>query len=115
MGIGDRFRRAQEMSGACGGLAEGRGVELWDLTDDGFRRVFDGPIPADRAPEVRSVLSATGSVTARNGRGGTAPGRVREQMAAARTQAQELARFASSVSDGPAYRAPGSSSSSDPS
>uniref|UniRef100_UPI0028DB37FB argininosuccinate lyase n=1 Tax=uncultured Bifidobacterium sp. TaxID=165187 RepID=UPI0028DB37FB len=56
------FRHAHEMSGACVRLAEGRGVELWDLTDDDFRRVFDGHIPSDRAPEVRSVLSAAGSV-----------------------------------------------------
>lgn len=102
------FRHAHELSGACVKIAEGRGQELWDLTDDDFVRVFDGFLPADKAPQVREVLSTEGSVAARRGKGGTAPDRVREQIAAAETHVDELRGFAGSVSDGPAYKAPGS-------
>jgi argininosuccinate lyase len=40
-------------------------------------------------PEVRSVLTVAGSIASRTGRGGTAPERVREQLAELRA---ELAR-----------------------
>ncbi|KFJ01080.1 ArgH Argininosuccinate lyase [Bifidobacterium porcinum] len=102
------FRHAHELSGACVKLAEGRGQELWDLTDDDFISVFSGFLPADKAPQVREVLSTKGSVTARNGRGGTSPARVREQILAAKNLAVELGHFATSRSDGSAFKAPGS-------
>ncbi len=54
------------------------------------------------------VLSTKGSVTARNGRGGTSPARVREQILAAKNLAVELGHFATSRSDGSAFKAPGS-------
>ena len=101
------FRHAHELSGACVKIAEGRGQELWDLTDQDFIDTFAGFLPADVAPQVREVLSSHGSVNARNGKGGTAYGRVREQLADARRQAEEARVFADSTSDGPAYRSPG--------
>ena len=100
------FRHAHELSGACVKLAEGRGCELADLDDDDFVRVFADWVPADRAPEVRSVLTAGGAVRARRGQGGTAPERVKEQMDQAAHALEELKAFADSQSDGPAYHPP---------
>ena len=100
------FRHAHELSGACVKLAEGRGCELVDLDDDDFVRVFADWVPADRAPEVRTVLTAGGAVRARRGQGGTAPERVKEQMDQAAHALEELETFANSQSDGPAYRPP---------
>lgn len=100
------FRHAHELSGACVKLAEGRGCELWDLTDQDFIQVFHDYLPADQAPKVREVLSAVGSVQARDGRGGTSPQRVAEQMEEARALLADLDRFAQSTSDGPAYHMP---------
>ena len=78
------FRHAHELSGACVKIAEDRGQELWDLTDEDFIEVFKDFLPADKAPQVREVLSTEGSVSARNGKGGTSPLRVREQIVAAK-------------------------------
>lgn len=73
------FREAHEISGACVRIAEGRGVELADLTDEELASAS----PA-LTPEVRDVLTVEGSVGARLGRGGTAPERVAEQLAEAK-------------------------------
>ncbi|MFT4085387.1 MAG: argininosuccinate lyase [Nocardioides sp.] len=72
---GTPFRIAHELAGACVRTAEARGVELADLTDEEFAAIS----PA-LTSEVRGVLSAEGSVASRDGRGGTAPERVREQL-----------------------------------
>ena len=69
------FRDAHEIAGACVRLAEARGVELADLTDEELSIAS-----AHLTPEVRSVLTVDGSVRARAGRGGTAPVRVAEQI-----------------------------------
>ena len=87
------FRHAHELSGACVKLAEGRGQELWDLTDNDFIETFAAFLPADKAPGVREVLSSHGSVDSRNGKGGTAYGRVREQIADAKAEVEELKLF----------------------
>ena len=100
------FRHAHELSGACVKIAEERGQELWDLTDEDFAGVFKDFLPADKAAEVREVLSTEGSVSARNGKGGTSPLRVREQIVAAKSAVESLRAFANSSSDGPAYKAP---------
>ncbi len=71
------FRVAHEIAGACVRACEARGIELWDLTDIDLA----GIDPA-LTPGVRSVLSAQGSVESRDAKGGTAPTRVREQLAA---------------------------------
>ncbi len=73
------FRDAHEIAGACVREAESRGVELWDLEDEVL-----AVISADLTPEVRDVLSLEGSVSSRASFGGTAPARVREQIAEVR-------------------------------
>ena len=70
------FRVAHELAGACVAAAESRGVELWDLTDEEL-----AAISPELTPEVRSVLSTAGSLESRAAFGGTAPARVRQQLA----------------------------------
>jgi argininosuccinate lyase len=70
------FRDAHELAGECVRACEQRGVRLGDLTDADFTA-----IDPRLTPEVRDVLTVEGSVAARSGRGGTAPGRVAEQLA----------------------------------
>jgi argininosuccinate lyase len=70
------FREAHEVAGGCVRRAEARGVELWDLSDDELRAISDHLTPA-----VRSVLSVRGALESRSAYGGTAPNRVREQLA----------------------------------
>ncbi len=77
---GTPFRIAHELAGACVRECEQQGIELADLTDEQFAAIS----PA-LTPDVRSVLTAEGSVASRNGRGGTAPQRVREQLVELRT------------------------------
>jgi argininosuccinate lyase len=69
------FRVAHEVAGTCVRECEQQGIELHELTDEQFATIS----PA-LTPEVRSVLTAEGSVASRNGRGGTAPDRVGEQL-----------------------------------
>ena len=71
------FRRAHEIAGACVKVAEDRGAELWDLTDEDF-----ASIDPELKPEVREVLSVEGALASRNAFGGTAPIRVAEQIEA---------------------------------
>jgi argininosuccinate lyase len=75
------FRVAHELSGACVQECERRGIELWDLSDDDFAR-----ISPHLTPGVRDVLSVEGSIGSRDGRGGTAPARVAEQLAEVRAR-----------------------------
>ena len=70
------FRVAHELSGACVQACEKSGKELWDLTDTEF-----AAISPHLTPGVRKVLTVGGSLASRNGRGGTAPERVVEQLA----------------------------------
>ena len=70
------FRVAHDVAGECVRVCERRGIELWDLTDDDLAGIH----PA-LTPKVREVLTVAGSLGSRNGRGGTAPDRVREQLA----------------------------------
>lgn len=79
------FRVAHEVAGKCVALADSTGRELWELTDAEFAAI--DPL---LTPQVRSVLSAAGSVRARAGVGGTAPERVAEQLQAARQAAQNM-------------------------
>ena len=75
------FREAHEVSGACVRVCEERGVELWDLADEDF-----AAISTHLTSDVRSVLSVEGSIASRDGRGGTAEVRVREQLAELRSR-----------------------------
>ncbi len=70
------FSQAHEIAGACVRRCEDLGVELDQLTDDDLA----GISPYLKA-EVRGVLTVEGSIGSRNGRGGTAPSRVVEQLA----------------------------------
>jgi argininosuccinate lyase len=70
------FRVAHEVAGGCVRTCEERGIELHELSDDDL-----AAISPELTPAVRAVLTVEGSVSSRNGRGGTAPDRVREQLA----------------------------------
>ena len=70
------FARAHEIAGACVRYCEARGLELSDLTEPALAE-----ISPELGPGVLDVLNVEGSVASRNGRGGTAPQRVREQLA----------------------------------
>jgi argininosuccinate lyase len=84
------FREAHELSGAAVRRAEGRGVELWDLSDEEY-----ADISAALTPEVRSVLSTEGSLASRSAQGGTAPSAVARQLEVLKEQLAEARGFAS--------------------
>ena len=73
------FRQAHEAAGGCVRIAEGRGVELDELTDEELSSV--NPL---LTPQVREVLDVPGALASRSGIGGTAPERVAEQAAGLR-------------------------------
>ena len=73
------FRVAHEAAGAAVRVAEGRGVGLEELTDDELAGISEV-----LTPDVREVLTVTGSVAARDARGGTAPVQVANQRAVIR-------------------------------
>lgn len=79
------FRSAHEAAGAAVRVAEDRSVGLDELTDDEL-----AAISGELTPQVREVLTIEGSVSSRDGRGGTAPARVAEQIEAVRTAAERL-------------------------
>ncbi|OBJ83171.1 argininosuccinate lyase [Mycobacterium asiaticum] len=81
------FREAHEAAGAAVRTAEQRGVGLQDLTDDEL-----AAISPELTPSVRDVLTIEGSVSSRDARGGTAPGRVAEQLTTVRETAAQLRR-----------------------
>ena len=70
------FRVAHEVAGACVRFAEAHGVELWDLTDEQLQSISE-----HLDHRVRAVLTTRGSLESRQSYGGTAPVRVREQLA----------------------------------
>ena len=72
------------LSGACVRPCEERGIDLPDLTDADF-----AAIDPRFSPGVREVLTVQGSVASRDGRGGTAPARVPEQLAELRAVAAD--------------------------
>ncbi|KAA8744604.1 argininosuccinate lyase [Corynebacterium tuscaniense] len=85
------FREAHEATGACVRIAESRGVDLVDLTDEEL-------VSVDKrlTPDVRKVLTIDGAVASRSTRGGTAGVRVAEQrqrVDEANAQARAWARF----------------------
>ncbi len=70
------FRAAHEITGAMVRLCEERDCELGELDDGELAAVS-----VHLTPDVRDVLTVEGSLSARTGRGGTAPPRVAEQLA----------------------------------
>lgn len=85
------FREAHELSGACVRIAESRGVELADLSDEELASVSE-----ELTPAVREVLTVSGSIGARLGKGGTAPSRVAEQLLAIKARSEAARGFADS-------------------
>jgi argininosuccinate lyase len=85
------FRVAHEVAGACVRACEERGIELWELADEDL-----AAISPQLTPGVREVLSVEGSLASRDARGGTAPVRVGEQLAEARSTVDGARVFASS-------------------
>ena len=69
------FAEAHEIAGACVRRCEAAGLDLTDLSEEDLAE-----ISPHLTSEVRSVLSVTGSINSRTGRGGTALVRVREQL-----------------------------------
>lgn len=86
---GVAFRVAHEVAGACVRACEGRGIELWDLTDEELAQ-----ISPHLTPGVRAVLSVEGSLASRSAKGGTAPVRVGEQLLAVQAAAGVARRWA---------------------
>ncbi|RME18106.1 MAG: argininosuccinate lyase, partial [Alphaproteobacteria bacterium] len=70
------FREAHHVTGALVALAEKKGCDLADLTLEEMRAVH----PAI-TEDVFNVLTVAASVASRMSYGGTAPARVREQIA----------------------------------
>ncbi|MBA2471773.1 MAG: argininosuccinate lyase [Pseudonocardiales bacterium] len=76
------FRSAHQAAGACVRLAESRGVELAELSEMELAAVHP-----ELTIDVRRVLNVAGSISSRDGYGGTAPDRVAEQLQRARRAA----------------------------
>jgi len=74
------FRLAHEAAGTCVRVAEQNSCQLWELTDADFSAIHSA-----LTPQVREVLSVTGSMAARDGVSGTAPAAVRRQLAVLQT------------------------------
>lgn len=83
------FRDAHELSGAAVKLAESKGVELWDLSDEEYAGISE-----HLTPEVRSVLSTEGSLNSRSAQGGTAPAAVAAQLEALKAALVPVREFA---------------------
>jgi argininosuccinate lyase len=78
------FREAHEIAGAAVRRCEELGCDLPDLSDEQLAEVS-----TYLTSGVRAVLTVEGSVASRDGRGGTAPDRVREQLAELATRTEE--------------------------
>ena len=87
------FAEAHDITGAAVRYCEQRGIDLPDLTAGQLAEIH----PA-LGPDVLAVLTVEGSVAARDGRGGTAPARVAEQLAELRTVLADLPGAAPSQS-----------------
>jgi argininosuccinate lyase len=83
------FRDAHEIAGACVRRCEELEIDLPELGDDDL-----AAISPHLSPDVRAVLSVEGSVASRDGRGGTAPVRVGEQLTELRTVVEMLRGWA---------------------
>ena len=70
------FAEAHDIAGACVRRCESDGIELTELSADDLAEI--SPL---LTAGVHTVLTVQGSINSRNGRGGTATARVREQLA----------------------------------
>ena len=73
-------------------LAESRGEELWDLSDDDL-----ASISPHLTPEVRTVLTTLGSIDSRSSKGGTGRTSVAAQLANAEVTSASLRTFAKAL------------------
>jgi argininosuccinate lyase len=83
------FRDAHEAVGHLVVWCAVHECDLADVSDEDL-----AGISPHLTPDVRSVLSVAGALSSRSAPGGTAPARVREQLAAARELAHEHAAWA---------------------
>lgn len=83
------FARAHDIAGAAVRYCESAGCELADLDAEQLAE-----IAPELDAEVINVLTIGGSVASRNGRGGTAPQRVSEQLAELDAVAENLRAWA---------------------
>jgi len=83
------FREAHEIVGHLVVWCQVHDTELDQVSDEDLAKV--SPL---LTPDVRGVLSVTGAIAARSAPGGTAPGRVAEQLAALRAAVDEHAAWA---------------------
>ncbi|RRD59978.1 argininosuccinate lyase [Leucobacter sp. OH1287] len=81
------FRDAHEISGELVAHCEQRGIELDEPSDEDYLAISEHLLP-----QVRSVLTISGSVSSRVGHGGTAKVRVSEQIATLREALKELSQ-----------------------
>jgi argininosuccinate lyase len=88
---GTSFRDAHEIAGEVVRYCEQNGKDLSDLTSEELASVS-----AWLGPDVRSVLTVRGALQSRTAPGGTAPVRVREQIAALRVTVLDGAAWAGS-------------------
>jgi len=79
------FRDAHDIAGALVKFCETNGVEL-DQPSDAEYAAIDPRL----TPDVRAVLTVSGSIASRSGVGGTAPERVAEQLAALTAAVRDL-------------------------
>ncbi len=82
------FRVAHEVAGECVRVCESRDIELWDLSDADLAAINPALTSA-----VREVLTVAGSLASRNGRGGTAPARVTDQLGEVRVALADARGF----------------------
>ena len=82
------FSVAHEVAGETVRYCEVKGVTLQDLTVDDLPQISE-----HLDDGVLDVLTVEGSVASRDGRGGTAPARVAEQLAELRAAQESLAAF----------------------
>ena len=83
------FRAAHEIVGHLVVWCQVHDAELDEVSDEDLAKI--SPL---LTPDVREVLSVTGAIAARRTRGGTAPERVAEQLAALRAAVDEHAAWA---------------------
>lgn len=89
------FREAHEEVGRLVAWCQERGKDLDQLTSAELTAVSELLTPG-----VRDVLSVPGALAARSAQGGTAPARVREQLAELRADVDEQARWAARADGG---------------
>ena len=89
------FARAHHVAGATVRYCEERGIELSDLTP-----AMLPEISPDLGAGVLDVLTVAGSIDSRDGRGGTATARVREQLAEVAATRDRLGSWAATPPSG---------------